>query len=180
MLGDDQCTEKTIDKPLPLRILGRATIDGKTVTRDTLPSDDTMQAFLWRHLVPHEETLLFMHKNKGWVPAVNYSTPVPFVVKLGTPTPFTVKLSIPPRLENVEFVLKEAPIGMTLGKTEYKKDTCILEFLADSKLLKEGTEGNLIVEFFGVWVSDEERKQKKQKKATYLYTLPAIPYKVGL
>jgi len=41
-------------EPLPLKIKGTAQIWGKTATRLAVPTEDKMQAFLWRHLVPAE------------------------------------------------------------------------------------------------------------------------------
>ncbi len=42
-------------EPARLAIEGRATIDGREVVREAVPSEDRMQAFLWRHLVPAED-----------------------------------------------------------------------------------------------------------------------------
>jgi hypothetical protein len=45
-------------KAISPEINGTATIDGRTVTRPAVPVDDTMQAFLYRHLVPAQELVL--------------------------------------------------------------------------------------------------------------------------
>lgn len=50
-------TLKETEKPVPLIIEGSATCDGRNITRQAVPSEDWMQAFLWRHLVPTEELL---------------------------------------------------------------------------------------------------------------------------
>ena len=39
-------------EPVDLRIVGSATIGGQEITRQAVPAEDMMQAFLWRHLVP--------------------------------------------------------------------------------------------------------------------------------
>lgn len=46
---------KDTRKPVPLRIVGKAKIGEKQVTHRAVASEDRMQAFLWRHLVPTEE-----------------------------------------------------------------------------------------------------------------------------
>lgn len=42
-------------EPASLAIEGRATIDGREVVHEAVPTEDRMQAFLWRHLVPAED-----------------------------------------------------------------------------------------------------------------------------
>ncbi|MDP6636117.1 MAG: hypothetical protein QGG42_14550 [Phycisphaerae bacterium] len=44
-----------MEKPVSLTVVGRATIGGREVTHDAVPSEDRMQAFLWRHLLPAED-----------------------------------------------------------------------------------------------------------------------------
>src|ERR1039458_4824878 len=41
-----------LDDPLSLNLEGRATIDGREVTRLAVPAEDMMQAFAYQHLVP--------------------------------------------------------------------------------------------------------------------------------
>jgi hypothetical protein len=43
------------DQPLGLAIEGRAKIGGREIVRTSIPTEDRMQAFLWRHLVPAAE-----------------------------------------------------------------------------------------------------------------------------
>jgi hypothetical protein len=49
-------------EPLNLHLQGTATIQGKTITRDIVPADDVMQAYLYRHLVP-AKTLTVLVRN---------------------------------------------------------------------------------------------------------------------
>ena len=42
-------------EPFALSVVGHAIIEGKQVTRQAVPAEDRMQAFLWRHLVPARE-----------------------------------------------------------------------------------------------------------------------------
>ncbi len=48
-------TLKLTDQPVNLAVIGSATIEQQEVTRDAIPAEDRMQAFLWRHLVPAAE-----------------------------------------------------------------------------------------------------------------------------
>jgi hypothetical protein len=42
-------------EPVSISLIGTAKVDGKEVTREAVPAEDRMQAFLWRHLVPAQE-----------------------------------------------------------------------------------------------------------------------------
>ena len=43
------------EEPINLSVVGSAKIEGQDVTREAVPVEDRMQAFLWRHLVPASE-----------------------------------------------------------------------------------------------------------------------------
>jgi hypothetical protein len=51
------------ETPVPLSIEGRATINGKQVSREAEPCEDRMQAFLWTHLVPAKEFVASVNGN---------------------------------------------------------------------------------------------------------------------
>jgi hypothetical protein len=43
------------EEPVNLLVVGSSKIEGRDVTREAVPAEDRMQAFLWRHLVPASE-----------------------------------------------------------------------------------------------------------------------------
>jgi len=47
--------------PVSLSVEGRATINGKEIAHEALPTEDRMQAFLWRHLVPAREFMAYVY-----------------------------------------------------------------------------------------------------------------------
>ena len=49
------------DTPVPLIIHGVADIGGEKVSREVVGAEDRMQAFLWRHLVPAQELVAYVH-----------------------------------------------------------------------------------------------------------------------
>jgi len=61
-------------KPVPLTIVGRAAVGDETLVRAAVPSEDRMQAFLWRHLVPAEELLATVF-NPAFRPQLKRSPP---------------------------------------------------------------------------------------------------------
>ena len=52
-----QASHKEIEHPVALTIEGYAKIQDRDVARVAVPTEDWMQAFLWRHLVPAQELL---------------------------------------------------------------------------------------------------------------------------
>ncbi len=56
-------------KPVPLTIAGTARIMGQDVTHDAVPSEDRMQAFLWRHLVPAADFQALVYDQNAQLPA---------------------------------------------------------------------------------------------------------------
>jgi len=50
------------EEMIPIRIEGTARIKERNVRREAVPADDTMQAFLYRHLVPAQELLVRITK----------------------------------------------------------------------------------------------------------------------
>jgi hypothetical protein len=55
------------DEPVLLTVQGRASIDGKELTREAVPAEDRMQAFLWRHLVPAADLPVTVFEANGGV-----------------------------------------------------------------------------------------------------------------
>jgi hypothetical protein len=72
--GKDETTitlkapRRRIAKPLNLYLEGRATINGRAITRPVVPADDVMQAFLYRHLVPAKTLTVAMLNSKSKKP----------------------------------------------------------------------------------------------------------------
>jgi hypothetical protein len=57
-------------KPQSLKLRGTAKVGGKTVSSLATPADDTMQAFLWRHLLPASEWLVWAGPPKQKAPPI--------------------------------------------------------------------------------------------------------------
>jgi hypothetical protein len=55
-------TGKSLKGVIPASITGTAQIDGKQKTRKAVPAEDWMQAFLWRHLVPAQELVIYRYE----------------------------------------------------------------------------------------------------------------------
>jgi hypothetical protein len=51
-------TAATAQGVVPMHLEGRATIDGQAIMRAAIPTEDMMQAFFYRHLVPAQDPWL--------------------------------------------------------------------------------------------------------------------------
>jgi len=49
---------RPLAQPFPLQLEGRASIHGQTIRHRAIPCEDSMQAFLYRHLVPRQQLLV--------------------------------------------------------------------------------------------------------------------------
>ena len=56
-----RASSKMEDRLADLKIAGRAKIGDTVIVREAVPSEDRMQAFLWRHLVPAQEFCVAVH-----------------------------------------------------------------------------------------------------------------------
>jgi hypothetical protein len=56
-----QTSHEVTKQPFEIAVEGHASIDGREVVREAVPTEDWMQAFLWRHLVPTQKLLAHVH-----------------------------------------------------------------------------------------------------------------------
>ncbi len=160
-----------------LKLEAAAVVDGKTVAREVIPADDTMQAFLWRHLVPATE-MLAIETGRGR--RITQELAVrPEVVSLGNDTGATVSINLPKEYyrKALKFKLKDAPRGITLKDTTYSwaKQNLLLNLKCDEIPPDAADDGNLIVEIY------VEQKLGNSGKIRLIPqgVLPAIHYQLN-
>ncbi len=162
---------KTEEGVVELALEGRAKVNGTFVTKEAVPAEDRMQAFLWRHLVPVEQWVLSVVGGPRIM--VKAEIPKSGAVELVPGQETTLVLHAPrrrpikrlPRLE-----LYEPPEGLEVAQTVHRnrKTEVVLTLKADPEKLKPGTKGNLILNILA--------PNKRVRKV--LGTVPAIPFKV--
>ena len=160
------------DEPCAIRIGGVATIAGQSVTREALPADDVMQAFLYRHLVSARELLVDVAGRTG---PLRVTARLPVEIPAGGTVTITLSSLIPRRVEVTGAELSDAPEGITLQKTEKRFGQLEVVIACDAAKMKPGTEGNLILQGF----TQRENPNAKDGKKTATLPLgpaPAIPY----
>jgi len=129
------------------QVLGTAVIGGKTVTRQALPAENLMQAFLYQHLYPfQEETVLISPGSAPFslTPVVPTNGIVTLPVGRGVEIPVRVKRS-PGYHGAVRLQLVDGPKGVTFGNAVIppKKDSVRVVIKAES-LTETNRQGNLV------------------------------------
>jgi len=146
----------------PLRLTGTAKLDGVDVTRPVEPCDDTMQAFLWRHLVPARECLVAVQSNKGRVPPATRIGDDRVIIPLGGEALVRYRISPWNAKRGVDVVAIDAPDGLTVQSEVVPPDGLVVHLTADKAKLKAGDADNLIL---GATVRQETPAADPQKPA---------------
>lgn len=150
-------------------------VEGSALVKPVIPTDNNMQAFLWRHLVPAQELRLY---ERTQYPILNLrklsETPMVELAALGA-TELSLPIPQPRQQHRFSFRLKAAPDGLVLGRSEFVEDSLVLEFIAAEGALAETSEGRLLVEVLVEFAG----KNGKLGKPVIAGTLPPILYTVS-
>jgi hypothetical protein len=167
------------EAPVGLRLLGRARVGKATITRRAIPSEDVMQAFLWRHLAPSRELVMSVKKMK-WAP--------PSARRVGeTPLLIPARGEVEVRYEvarrddrRIDVALVDGPAGVTVRDVRNVEGGVTFTLKAEGAKAKPGAAGNLVVEAFveaPPRAGPDGRKSKKPNRYS-VGVLPAVPYVV--
>ena len=162
------------EETLPVRLAGRATINGAAVTRAAVPADDMMQAFAYHHLVPARELRICV-VGRGSTPRwIN-----PGVVRLTPGKAARVRVAVAsgkdPRTFTFELV--EPPPGVTVAKVTCANGTAEILLECDPARAKAGAAGNLILQAFAERPGQAKAGQRAQR--SLVGTLPALPFEIA-
>ena len=61
--------------PVNLTVVGSATVGERELVHEAVPAEDTMQAFLWRHLLPAEDLPILVY-NQSYQPPTDRVRPL--------------------------------------------------------------------------------------------------------
>ena len=159
-----------------LQIEAVAGTEDREVSRPVVPADNSMQAFLWRHLLPAQELYALSFANYQRVAVAPNAMQVAVDFSAGKTVDVVLPISrMPNKAEFIKFRLLQAPAGVTLTESSLKEDGVHLQFQCVEKLAVQGSQGNLIVA-----VVDGRSNQKTKKVSQYpVGVLPAIPYQIS-
>ena len=166
-------------KPIALQLEGRVRSKDQIIRRPALAADDTMQAFLYRHLVPSQELLVAVKKIRWRVPHVELAGEGPVCIPTGGSA--QVKLKTPKRaaLQEMRLVLREPPEGVSLHDVKVVPEGLAFQLKARKDSMPTGFSDNLIVEAFREYYpKQKDGKPAKQKQRYSMGVLPAIPIKI--
>jgi hypothetical protein len=164
----------------PLTFRGRAATPKGEIVRQALPSEDMMQAFAYRHLVPAQELEVAI-VGRGFI-----RDPVRIVgesrIRIPVGGTASVRLSgaAAALVDRIQLELSDPPEGLTLEKVVREQGKTELVLRGDASKLKPGLGGNLIVNVIPSGGGSAAQKTKKQGNARRraVGTLPAIPFEI--
>ena len=165
---------------IPFNIEGCARIGGKNVCRAAIPSEDMMQAFLWRHLVPTEKGAVAMTRGGQTTAPLKRldESPVTFTTTGSGQTGF----SAPDRInaEQVRFELDDPPKGIVIRQIWADDKDVYVSFKVNHEEPKPQLKGNLILNaFIETTEEPEEEGREPRVNRTAIGMLPAIPFEVA-
>lgn len=165
-------TGKPGAEPAPLALEGLAPIDGQEVVREALPTDDTMQAFLYRHLLPAQSLMGVVLPGRGILP-YQFDGRIPVKLHPGGGTHLHLKNPQGTPMPLLRLELRNPPPGISLGETSLKGTALKVE-LACAPESKSPSAGNLIFEVYPEPPKDAANPPKQRPAS--LGFLPAVPF----
>ena len=166
-------------EPVALELEGRARIAGQIFSRRAVPADDVMQAFLYRHLVPAKELLVFVQKARWGMPPVELVEDSPIRIPAGGSADVRLRAGKGANFKGVQLQLNAPPDGVTLHDVRAMPYGVVFRLEADKDRLKNGFAGNLIVEAFReAPVTQKDGKPTNQMRRYSIGIFPAIPVQV--
>ena len=164
-------------EPIALQLVGRANIGGNTTKRLAVPADDVMQAFLYRHLVPAQEFLVFIQKARWGPPPVELDGNSPIRIPAGGSAQVRLKTVRRANFKDVQLQLNEPPDGLTLQDVTHMPNGLVFQLKAEKDAGQIAD--NLIVEAFREYaVKRKDGKPTGQKRRNLMGVLPAIPIEI--
>jgi hypothetical protein len=185
------CVRATVSSPPKVKdsvfspvIEGKARVGGRQLVRAALPTDDTMQAFLYRHLAPAEEMDVAVRFSRWGAPRMRVVGNVPVSLPVGGTAEIRLKTSARRWIERVEVVLDNPPKGISVGEARIVPEGLAFDVKVDKEAVDPKLAANLIVELFGHTKPQPAKKGKNGTKKEQpsrrvsLGYLPAIPFQV--
>ena len=164
---------------MPLDLTGTAEVGGVATTRVAEACDDTMQAFLWRHLVPARECLTAIMAAKPRVSSAQRIGLGPVEIPSGGEAVVRFRVPVWIARQGVEMTALEAPDGLALRSETLASGVILTHLTADATKLKPGYADNLIA---GALLTqqplakDGKPQARARSGAAPVVVLPAVPF----
>jgi hypothetical protein len=176
-------------RPIPLRLVGRARVQGRDVVRRVVAAEDMMQAFLWRHLVPSQELLVSV-TGRGFSLPLQILEENPVLIPAGCMTQVRVGVTGWGRRGRgrargtgtpVQIELSDPPPGVSIHEVSRSRNELLITVLADAAKSQAGTQGNLIFQVFAVPQArprSGNAPPRRPARRRLLGLLPAVPFEI--
>lgn len=171
---------RPLDGPVTLRLEGRAVIAMKVVTRPVVPSEDMMQAFLYRHLTPSQELMAAVRGGGRLGRNIELADKTPIRLRAGSTTRVRIAAPPHPKLREVKLALDQPPQGIALSNLAVVDGGLAFELTAGPDA-QVGLADNLIIVVSTAVQRGQKNNQAIAKPRTELVPLgclPAIPFKI--
>jgi hypothetical protein len=163
------------EEPINLKLMGLATVDSKTIERVAFPADNTMQAFLYRHLLPAKEFAVFVNKKKK--SAVKMITKMPIEFGVESKVKIQVQIFEPEAmLKQLQLKLVASPEGISLKELNIIKNGLEFDLLIDKSIYKGSISSNLIVEIIRNLPQKDKNGNNMKNNEIRVGFLPAISF----
>ncbi len=167
------------NRVLPVRLIGKARIKNKNIFRQVIPADNTMQAFLYRHLVSAKHLALFSKASKWKVPTIRLTNEIPVKIKSGSDVTLFFKASRRGKfLRNLNVKLDDPPEGISITNINAAVNGFEVQLHTDKKTVKTGKENNLILAVYRKTPKQKNKKGRANRRNFRLDTLPAVPIEI--
>ena len=161
--------------PVTMSMEGRANMQGHPVVRPAVPSDDMMQAFAYRHLVPAQELKVALTGRLR--PRSEMAVLSPKSVRLSAGGTARLELDLPVGgfVHDIAYELVDPPDGISVK--EMTPDGLVLQ--ADAAKVKVGQKGNLIIAASGTPAQAADAKRPANMNFRFpLGAFPALAYEI--
>lgn len=169
--------------PVPLKLQGFASIEGRRISRFAVPAEDMMQAFLYRHLVPSQQWLLAVAKKKMPPPEFEFIGTQPVRITAEAPVTLQYKIAKRKAFNDIKAELNQPPQGLSLQDIKVDSGKISFSLKADKDLISTGFTGNVIVDVFSLFEpknkKNNDNKNPGKKNSVLIGCLPAIPLEIA-
>jgi catechol 2,3-dioxygenase-like lactoylglutathione lyase family enzyme len=164
--------------PVPIEIIARAKVGGRSVRKRAVPAEDMMQAFGLRHLVPAR--VLFVDVTNNWrkVPLLRRKSGRLLEIREGGEATLDLAGGGLPDAGDMEFKLLDPPKGVFLAGWKKTRDGVALTLRAEHGKAVTGVRENLLVEAH-LRMTLPKRGKKQPPKRLEVVLLPAVPLLVN-
>ncbi|MHB0959549.1 MAG: peptidase [Pirellulaceae bacterium] len=171
------------EEPYIVQLEGRADMRGRELVRPAIPAENMMQAFIYFHLVPAEDLVVYVTGKappRAMVVAGQTQKSPDNLLQIPAGSMVRYALSIPNRrnLSDVGVELSEPPAGITLVRVIRESTQLVMLLAADAEMAQPGLQGNLILNVFAERTVPGRNGRPATTRRVPVGTFPAVPFEV--